>query len=112
MNRRVFLKFIGIISAYPVLSKASAPGLEPKSAVKYQDHPNNGQMCCMCVHFIPPGETKPHPCNMHMMNGGMMGGGMINGGMMHMMGGMQNARCEVVQGKISPMGWCVLFKRA
>lgn len=40
-----------------------------------------------------------------MMGGGMMcGGGMMRGGMM---GGA--GACQVVAGRISPMGWCDLY---
>ena len=46
-----------------------------------------------------------------MMGGGMMGGGMMGGGMMG--GGMMAAgACEVVEGRISPMGWCDLYAAA
>jgi hypothetical protein len=47
-----------------------------------------------------------------MMGGGMMGGGMMGGGMMGggMGPGMMAAgTCEVVEGRISPMGWCILY---
>jgi hypothetical protein len=42
-----------------------------------------------------------------MMGGGMMGGGMMGGGMMG--GGMMAGTCDVVEGRISPMGWCALY---
>ena len=42
-----------------------------------------------------------------MMGGGMMGRGMMAGGMMG--GGMMSGYCEVVEGRISPMGWCDLY---
>jgi hypothetical protein len=43
-----------------------------------------------------------------MMGGGMMGGGMMGGGMMR--GGMMGSgACQVVEGRISPMGWCDLY---
>ena len=38
-----------------------------KSAVMYQDHPNGGHQCSMCVNFLPPdacklvaGKISPH----------------------------------------------------
>jgi len=44
-----------------------------------------------------------------MMGGGMMGRGMMGGGMMG--GGMMAGACEVVEGRISRMGWCDLYAR-
>jgi hypothetical protein len=38
-----------------------------------------------------------------MMGCGMMGGGMMRGGM------MGAGACEVVEGRISPMGYCDLY---
>ena len=29
-----------------------------QSAVQYQDHPKNGQMCSICVNFVAPNECK------------------------------------------------------
>ena len=49
----------------------------------------------MCKFFIQLDHNNPHPCHM-----GMIGGGMMNG------------KCEVVAGRISSMGWYVLFQRA
>ncbi|GAB6077836.1 hypothetical protein [Hydrogenobaculum acidophilum] len=101
MDRRSFIKLIAI-GFIPFISKAyELSALETKSAVKYQSHPHDGEMCCMCKFFIPSGYSSPHPCHMGMMGSmGMMGGGMMN------------AKCQVVAGRISPMGWCVLFQRA
>jgi hypothetical protein len=42
-----------------------------------------------------------------MMNRGMMGPGAIGGGMMGR--GMMAGECEVVEGRIRPMGWCDLY---
>jgi hypothetical protein len=66
------------------------PTLASKPSVHYQEHPNKGEMCGMCVHFIPPKGMK--------MNNMMMGGMMSYG------------TCQVVEGKIDPMGWCILYK--
>lgn len=65
-----------------------------KETAKYQDHPNAMQMCGMCKFYIP--------------RGGRAGNGMMGGGMM---GGARGAgSCELVEGAISPMGWCVLYQ--
>jgi hypothetical protein len=95
---------------------AEASGKMSQAAAQYQDHPKNGQMCGTCKFYIPPGGRA----GAGMMGGqygqGMMGGqygqGMMGGG--GMMGGhgrmMAAGTCEVVEGSISPMGWCVLYR--
>lgn len=50
-----------------------------KFRVHYQDHPKGSGYCAICVNFIP---------------GSVLGG---------------NGTCTVVEGAISPRGWCVLF---
>ena len=45
-------------------------------------------------------------CRGGMMGGGMMGCGMTGGGM------MGAGACEVVEGRISPMGYCDLYAPA
>jgi|SRR5579863_4316608 len=67
----------------------------PKQAAQYQDTPKNGQMCGMCKHYIAPG-GKPGE--------GMMGGGQRGPSMM-----TQTGTCELVDGSISPRGWCALY---
>lgn len=76
--------------------------LASKASVKYQYHSNNGEMCGMCIHFIPPKGMKMN--NMMMGDGDMMSGGGKNGGM------MPYGTCQVVEGRIDPMGWCILYK--
>lgn len=51
----------------------------PQSAVKYQDHPHGQDECDRCTHFVP-GKTSS-----------------------------ADGTCQVVQGSISPQGWCVMF---
>lgn len=78
-----------------------------KEAVKYRDHPNNMQMCARCKFFISP-ERK---AGSGMMGGPMMGqdrmGGMMGGQKARMMAA---GTCQVVDGSIIPMGWCVLYQ--
>jgi hypothetical protein len=50
-----------------------------QSAVKYQDHPHGQDECDHCTHFVP-GKT-----------------------------GSAEGTCQVVQGSISPKGWCLMF---
>ncbi len=59
-------------------------------------------MCGTCKFFIPAGGRQGG-----MMGGGMMGGGMMGGGMGP--GMMAAGTCQVVQGRISPTGWCMLY---
>jgi hypothetical protein len=74
--------------------EAETGGRVTKAAARYQDRPNNGQMCSMCKFYIPAG--------------GQAGSGMMGG---HMGPGMMAAgTCQVVKGSISPMGWCVLYQ--
>ena len=73
-----------------------------KAVVHYQDHPNGHKMCGMCIHFIPTGGVAGH---------GMMGG---MGGMMGKMptkgpGMMKDGTCQLVERRISPMGYCILY---
>jgi hypothetical protein len=83
-------------------SSSSAQGKISKAAARYRDYPKMMQMCGMCKYFISANGQR----------GGMMGGGMMGGGMMGrgMGPGMMAAgTCEVVEGRINPMGWCILY---
>ena len=97
VSRRLWLTqaaFITAAAGMPPLapSTSSAQGKASKSVVHYRDYPKEMQMCGMCKFFE---------------GGGMMGGGMMGGGMMG--GGMMAGECEVVEGRISRMGWCDLY---
>ena len=89
VSRRLWLTQAALITAaagMPPLapSTSSAQGKASKSVVHYRDYPKGMQMCGMCKFFE---------------GGGMMGRGMMSGD------------CEVVEGRISPMGWCDLYVR-
>jgi len=97
MSRRTWLRKVGLLTTAaglpPMLASASeATQNVGKSVVHYRDYPKEMQMCGMCKFFE---------------GGGMMGGGMMGGGMMG--GGMMAGECEVVEGRISRMGWCDLY---
>jgi hypothetical protein len=101
ISRRTWLKGMAVLSAAAgaplVLSPTTAEAKASKAAVHYRDSPNGMQMCRICKFYIGG-------------RGGMMGGGMMGGGMMRhggMMGGA--GACQVVEGKIRPMGWCDLY---
>ncbi len=84
----------GASSLLPYLS--SAQGKASKSAVQYQDYPKQGKACWTCKFFNSAGGRRR----------GMMGCGMMDG----MGPGMMAAgTCQVVEGRISPMGWCTLY---
>lgn len=107
-------------------STAQTGGKVTKEAAKYQDHPNNMQMCGMCKFYTPPGGKAGAGMMGGPMGPGIMGGqgqgmtggqGMMGGQSQGMMGqGMMGqgmtipGTCEVVEGQISPMGWCVLYR--
>ncbi len=109
--------FTATAGASSLLARSgSAQGKASKAAVHYQDYPKRGQMCGVCKFFIPAGGRRGGMMGGGMMGGGMMGNGMMGGGMMGggMMGGMgpgmmAAGTCQVVEGRISPMGWCMLY---
>ena len=99
MSRRTWLRKVGLLATaagLPLMASASGAAQKvSKSVVHYRDYPKEMQMCGMCKFFESGGM---------MCGGGMMGGGMMRGGMMA-------GRCEVVEGRISRMGWCDLYAR-
>jgi hypothetical protein len=111
MSRRDWiarLLTLGGLAAFARAGQAAeTPAKIGKEAAKYQDRPKNGQMCGMCKFYVPPGGRAGSG-----MMGGQMGPGMMGGGMMggHMGGMMAPGTWELVEGSISPMGWCVLYR--
>jgi hypothetical protein len=101
--RRNCLKIVAGVSVLSALSALafgdSAPAKVSKAAADYQDHPAAGKMCGMCRFYIAPGATSP--------GHGMMGGGMMMGHGMASM--MPEGTCQLVEGEISPMGYCRLY---
>lgn len=100
MSRRAWMKNAVLtataVAVAPFLGEATAKAATPTKVTKtiahYQDHPNSGKMCGMCKHFIPVGGTAGHGAM------GAMGPGMMNEG-----------TCQVVQGHVSPRGYCLLY---
>ena len=80
-----------------------------KAAAHYQSGPNNMQMCGMCKFYIPRGGRAGAGMMGGQMGPGMMGGGMMGGGGQMAPSMMAAGACEVVEGSIRPMGWCVLY---
>jgi len=53
-----------------------------KTAVKYQDEPKGDRNCAGCRHFLPPEK------------------------------GERLGACKLVEGEISPNGWCAVWAKA
>ena len=73
----------------------------------YQSHPEQGKMCMNCTHFLPASpQMKQMMENMPGMGQMMqeMPTEGMKGGMMGKMG-----LCEVVEGPVSPMGYCRFY---
>jgi hypothetical protein len=95
ISRRTWLKGMAVFSAAAgmplMLASTAAEAKVSKAAVHYQDHPKGMRMCHMCKFYISAGGNRS----------GIMGCGM--------MGGMMGAACQLVEGRISPMGYCDLY---
>jgi hypothetical protein len=79
--RRAMLGWLAAAPAMAFIGKALAQaGKAKKSAMKYQDKPKDGKDCDDCIQFIP-GKTAKSP-----------------------------GTCKVVEGPISPSGWCMVFQ--
>jgi uncharacterized low-complexity protein len=100
ISRRAWLKGLALFSAVAgapsLLASTTADAKASKASVHYRDYPKGMQMCHMCKFYIGG-------------HGGMGGMCMSGGSMMGMMGA---GACQVVQGRISPMGWCDLYAPA
>jgi hypothetical protein len=102
VSRRTWLKGMALLSAAVgvplMLASTAAEAKATKSAVHYRDFPNGMRMCHMCKLFISAGGSRSGMMGCPMMGVGMMGHGMMGAG-----------ACEVVEGRISPMGYCDLY---
>lgn len=79
-TRRIVLKNLAVLAAAPLLANsARAQAKATKQAMQYQEQPKNGQRCDTCMHFVAGAKQ------------GAMG------------------TCKVVDGPISPNGWCVAY---
>ena len=72
-----------------------------KAAVHYRDYPGGSRMCQNCKFFISGGGGRSGRMGCPMGGGGMMGRGMMGAG-----------ACQLVEGRISPMGYCDLYVHA
>jgi hypothetical protein len=103
LSRRTWLKGLALASlatGVPSLfASTAAEAKASKAAVHYRDYPKGMRMCHMCKYYIAGAGRR----------GGMGGMCMSGGSMMGMMGA---GACQVVEGRISPMGWCDLYSPA
>ena len=101
ISRRTWLKGLVLFSAAAglILGSKTAQAKATKAAVHYRDYPKGMQMCHMCRYYVAGGGRR----------GGMGGMCMGGGSMMGMMGA---GACQLVEGRISPMGWCDLYAPA
>jgi hypothetical protein len=76
-----------------MLASTTAEAKATKAAVHYRDYPNGMRMCHLCKFYIGASGRRGGMC---------MGGGSMRG----MMGA---GACQVVEGRISPMGYCDLY---
>ena len=93
-SRRALLKRITVFASAAEaasLFASSGNSAEVKvsqSIVHYQNNPNQGQKCGMCKSFIPDGKGS-----------GLTGHG----------GTPEAGSCNLVEGRISPIAWCILY---
>lgn len=81
-SRRELIKFTVFGATIPFiwgLTNKAEASKASKEQVKYQDKPNKNEKCSNCIQFIP-GEAQD-----------------------------ADGECKVVQGSISPQGWCTVF---
>ena len=85
LSRRELLKggamlaSIGVLATTTAITSTSAIAGVPKASMQYRDTPNGKQDCTNCSLFVPGSSAKA------------------------------NGTCKVVDGSISPHGYCVAF---
>lgn len=79
ISRRDLLKGAALLAATAMVRPARAQAKASKAVMKYQDHPNGDAQCSGCLQF-EPGKAPT-----------AMG------------------TCKVVEGPISPKGWCIAY---
>ena len=101
ISRRTWLKGMALFWAAAglpfMLASAPADAKASKTAVHYQHFPSGMRTCSMCKFFISAGGRRSGMMGCP-MGGGMMGHGMMGAG-----------ACQLVEGRISPMGYCDMY---
>jgi hypothetical protein len=102
ISRRTWLKGMALLSAAVgvplLLASTAAEAKASKAAVHYRDYPSGMRMCQNCKFFISMGGGRSGMMGCPMMGSGRMGHGMMGAG-----------ACQVIEGSISPMGYCDLY---
>ena len=80
-SRRTFLCWLAAVPALGMAGARAEGGKAKKADMHYQDKPKDGQDCDDCIHF-EPGKNPKAP-----------------------------GTCKIVEGPISPNGWCIEFQK-
>ena len=78
-RRVILLRAAGLLAGAALAGGTQAQAKLSKVAAKYQTKPNAGKDCDDCIQFVP-GKTGKAP-----------------------------GTCKIVEGPISPNGWCIAF---
>ncbi len=84
ISRRRIIKFMALGATLPVMDALIGKAQAAKASketMQYRDKPNGKEQCSNCLQFIP-GKTSE-----------------VNG------------ECKVVEGNISPQGWCISYAK-
>ena len=85
VSRRGFLKGSALLASIAVVSAAAIPSTSyagvPKAAMQYVDHPDGDKECSNCLQYIPGSNASA------------------------------NGTCKLVDGDISPHGYCAAYSR-
>jgi hypothetical protein len=86
-------------------SPPPSPSKVDKKIAHYQNHPQDGKMCMNCRYFLPPEGMSSMMGDMQQGMGGMNG---MNGS--GNIGRMMAGECKIVDGPVSPMGYCRFYQ--
>ncbi|PSJ15857.1 high-potential iron-sulfur protein [Nitrosomonas supralitoralis] len=81
-SRRKILKFIALGATAPILNTfigQAQAAKASKEAMQYRDKPNGKEQCSNCAQFISSDSPEA------------------------------NGECKVVEGDVSPQGWCIAY---
>ncbi|PSJ16887.1 high-potential iron-sulfur protein [Nitrosomonas supralitoralis] len=84
ISRRKIIKFMAIGATFPIMNSVIGQAQAAKASkelMKYRNEPNGEEKCSNCMQFIP-GKTTD-----------------------------SEGECKVVEGSISPNGWCTAYAK-